>query len=105
MPTLLLYVECLPYYNLPILGPTEESDDCEWTDWQDNDNPSGTGDYENAPETCDIQKYQVQLVAGGTIYNDVADIGINNVQFSNPGGIYCKHDQQGGFGGTGTLNF
>ena len=46
-----------------------------------------------APKSCDIQKYQVQLVAGGTIYNVVADILINffDMHFSNPGGIYCKH--------------
>ena len=77
-----------------ILGPTEEFEDCEWTDWQDNDDPSATGDWENAPNSCDVQKYQVQLVAGGTVYNNVADIFLNNVQYSNPGGVYCKHDQQ-----------
>ena len=51
-----------------------EYDECEWTGWLDQDNPSGHGDYEPAPEGCKVQKYQVQEVSGGTIYDNVSDM-------------------------------
>ena len=37
-----------------------EYDECEWTGWLDQDNPSGYGYYEPVPENCKIQNYQVQ---------------------------------------------
>ena len=40
----------------------------------DQDNPGGYGDYEPVPEGCKVQKYQVQEVSGGTIYDDVSDM-------------------------------
>ena len=51
-----------------------EYDECEWTGWLDQDNPSGYGDYEPVPEGCKVQKYKVQEVSGGTIYDDVSDM-------------------------------
>ena len=49
-----------------------EYDECKWTGWLDQDNPSGYGDYEPVPEGCKVQKYKVQEVSGGTIYDDVS---------------------------------
>ena len=46
---------------------------CEWTPWQYQDDPSGGGDFEAVPDGCQMEKYQIQLVDGGAIYNDVDD--------------------------------
>jgi len=63
--------KCLPA-NISLCDYTGAYEDCEWTDWLDRDNPSGNGDYEFAPDGCEIQKYEVQLVSGGEVYSDVA---------------------------------
>ena len=36
----------------PHRGP--KGDCCEWTDWQDRDNPSGRCDCEEAPDDCKV---------------------------------------------------
>ena len=56
---------------------------CDWTDWQNSDNPSGVGDLEYASKECTesgIVKYEVRLVSGGKVYEDVADITQNNLR-------------------------
>merc|ERR1711976_559292 len=65
--------KCLPA-NPNLCDYTGVHEECEWTDWLDQDNPSGNGDYEKAPDGCEIQKYEVQLVSGGEVYSNVADL-------------------------------
>ena len=56
----------------------EELDLCEWTDWTDNDNPSGRGDFERpASIECQAEKYEVSLVSGGPVYTDVTLVTTN----------------------------
>ena len=65
---------CIRLFMKYFFAKTGDYDECEWTGWLDQDNPSGYGDYEPVPEGCNIQKYQVQQVSGGTIYDDVSDM-------------------------------
>ena len=87
---LFLYI----YHEIIYLQKIGEYDECEWTDWLDQDNPSGHGDYERRPDGCDVQAYKVQLVSCGPIYDDVLDMSqclidspyvacINSNQLSN----------------------
>lgn len=47
-------------------------DQCEWTDWMDRDDPSGTGDWEAKPNGCIIARYEIQQVDGsGVVFTDV----------------------------------
>ena len=47
--------------------------------WQDLDNPSGQGDFEEPPDNCVIESYQIQLVdpADPTTYNNVENVTFN----------------------------
>ena len=66
---------------------------CKWTPWQDNDNPSGKGDYEKPPKNCKFEKYRIQLTSGGPIYNDVSLMPqvMNDYSY-----VYCLNANQPG---------
>ena len=55
---------------------------CEMGTWQDLDNPSGEGDFEEPPDNCVIESYEIQLVddAHPTTYSDVKDITFNSLK-------------------------
>ena len=75
------------------LVKTGTYDECEWTDWLDQDDPSGYGDYEPVPDGCNVQKYQVQDAEwGGAIYNDVYDM--SQCLIDSPY-VACINDHQG----------
>ena len=56
------------------------------------DNPGGYGDYEPSPDDCEVQKYQVQQVSNGSIYDDVADMA--QCLIDSPY-VACINSQQG----------
>ena len=64
---------------------------CQWTDWQDHDNPGGVGDFESAPKDCIVEKYEIQLVSGGSIYDNVNDIDFQNMHVAGDGSVYCHN--------------
>ena len=68
--------------------------ECEWTDWLDQDDPSGYGDYEPAPDGCNVQKYQVQNVDSGAAWytDDVSDM--SQCLIDSPY-VACINSQQG----------
>eukprot|EP00092_Neocalanus_flemingeri_P008324 GFUD01008976.1.p1 GENE.GFUD01008976.1~~GFUD01008976.1.p1 ORF type:complete len:264 (+),score=51.53 GFUD01008976.1:44-835(+) len=75
---------------------------CKWSNWIDRDNPSGAGDYEYVNKnTCKygVEKYEVTLVAGGSVYDDVNDVPSNVMTYHptlNPPQIACKNGIQPG---------
>ena len=74
---------------------------CKWTSWMDRDNESGKGDYEfdsALKNKCRVEKYEVSLVSGGPVYNNVASVPTNVVSYSPTSTrgpqIYCVNTQQ-----------
>ena len=66
-------------------------------------NESGKGDYEFDPalkNRCNVEKYEVSLVSGGTVYTDVASIPTNQVSYlpasSEGPQVYCVNREQPG---------
>ena len=58
---------------------------CKWTNWIDRDNESGNGDYEFDPalkNKCRVEKYEVALVTGGSVYDNVASVPTNVMTFN-----------------------
>lgn len=76
----------------PLCTPNITTTDCYWTNWINNDSPTGRGDYEAAPEGCNIDMYEVQLVEGGPIYTNVLDITFNVLQDDSY--VYCRNADQ-----------
>ena len=61
-----------------------QGNECEWTGWQDNDDPTGYFDYEGLPNGCYVHKYKIQLASGtGPIYTDYTTVP-NDIMYFNP---------------------
>ena len=76
------------------------SETCRWTNWIDQNDESGIGDYEIDPDLsdqCNVEKYEVTRVVGGPVYTSVASIHLNRVSY-NPAGprVYCVNSEQAG---------
>jgi len=74
------------------------SDTCRWTNWIDQNDGSGNGDYEIDPDLsdqCNVEKYEVTRVGGGPVYTSVASIHLNRVSY-NPAGprVSCVNSDQ-----------
>ena len=68
-----------------------QGNECEWTGWQDNDNPSGYCDCEGSPVGCYIQKYKIQLVSGtGPIYTDYTTVP-DDIMYFHPWLVTVSH--------------
>ena len=77
-------------------GCTAET--CTWTNWIDQNDESGNGDYEIDPDLrnqCNVEKYEVTRVVGGPVYTSVASIHLNRVSY-NPAGprVSCVNSEQ-----------
>ena len=66
-------------------GCKDQVSTCKWSNWFDRDDETGKGDYEFDPELkdkCKVEKYEVTLVSGGRVYDDVASVPTNVLGFN-----------------------